>query len=559
VALAVVLLAPALAAPAPAAPAPAAAEPASPRRGGYLAPVDGAVVDPFRPPATRYGPGNRGLEYATTPRGPVRAAAAGVVTFAGPVAGTRVVVVAHPDGLRTSYTLLATIAVTVGQPVARGAVLGTTGPRLHFGVRRGDVYLDPALLLEQPSPLVRVRLVPSDPRPGHDDELARLRGNGWRGGGGDRWGFLDDVVGGVAAGASAVAGAAVAVAGAVADALSPQAILERVRALADVATNFLPYLTQVELALALFAWWDQLDECTPADVSPPTAANRHHLVVLVAGYGSDGEGDAIDGLDVAALGYDPARVARFSYAGGRVPDPTDGPALTVVPAQTYDHDDSTADLTTAAIRLRALLAELAAAHPGVPIDVVAHSLGGVVAVRAVQQLDPPALPLPENLTVVTLGAPHAGSTLAGAFGLARSGVIGRLGFDGAGALVGLDPSTAAADDLRPTSPFMRDYRHRPLTPGVEVTSVASRMDGVVPVDDTALDGARRVVVNGELNPVRAHAALPGHPDATREVALALAGLDPTCRGLLDALADHVAGGALELGWDLGGLLLTARP
>ena len=33
----------------------------------YQAPVAAVVSDPFRAPATPYGPGNRGLEYATSP------------------------------------------------------------------------------------------------------------------------------------------------------------------------------------------------------------------------------------------------------------------------------------------------------------------------------------------------------------------------------------------------------------------------------------------------------------------------------------------------------------
>ena len=33
--------------------------------GGYQPPVAAAISDPFRPPAQAYGPGNRGLDYAT--------------------------------------------------------------------------------------------------------------------------------------------------------------------------------------------------------------------------------------------------------------------------------------------------------------------------------------------------------------------------------------------------------------------------------------------------------------------------------------------------------------
>ncbi len=56
---------------------------------------------------------------------PVTAAAEGVVEFAGQVGGTLHVVVRHPDGLRTSYSFLASIDVVEGQEVVRGTIVGT--------------------------------------------------------------------------------------------------------------------------------------------------------------------------------------------------------------------------------------------------------------------------------------------------------------------------------------------------------------------------------------------------------------------------------------------------
>ena len=70
----------------------------------YRPPVPGPVVDPYRPPSTPFGPGNRGLDYATTPGEAVAAPADGEVTFAGPVAGALHVVVLHADGIRTTRT-----------------------------------------------------------------------------------------------------------------------------------------------------------------------------------------------------------------------------------------------------------------------------------------------------------------------------------------------------------------------------------------------------------------------------------------------------------------------
>ncbi|WP_419914997.1 murein hydrolase activator EnvC family protein [Candidatus Poriferisodalis sp.] len=130
--------------------------------------MHGTVVDPFRPPDNPYGPGNRGLEFATQPGSAFWAAADGVVSFAGPVGGRLHVTVSHPDGLRVSYSGVATIGVRRGERVQQGQQLGTTGDRLHVGVRRGETYLDPARAFDSsrgqggPS-LGRPHLVPSLP------------------------------------------------------------------------------------------------------------------------------------------------------------------------------------------------------------------------------------------------------------------------------------------------------------------------------------------------------------------------------------------------------------
>ena len=126
----------------------------------YRPPVDAPIVDPFRPPPQPWRPGNRGVEYATAPGTPVRAAGRGTVTFAGAVAGSLHVTITHPDGVRTSYSYLASIVVRVGRPVAAGTVLGTSGARLHVGARRGDTYVDPESLWRRGPP--RVVLVPVD-------------------------------------------------------------------------------------------------------------------------------------------------------------------------------------------------------------------------------------------------------------------------------------------------------------------------------------------------------------------------------------------------------------
>lgn len=129
-----------------------------------------AVVRPFEPPAHRYAPGHRGVDLAGTAGGPVLAAGAGTVVFAGSVAGRMVVSIDHPGGLRTTYEPVSPL-VQVGDVVATGQQIGTLQPGhggrpgddgcvtttcLHWGVRRGMDYLDPLRLLTAG----RVRLLP---------------------------------------------------------------------------------------------------------------------------------------------------------------------------------------------------------------------------------------------------------------------------------------------------------------------------------------------------------------------------------------------------------------
>jgi murein DD-endopeptidase MepM/ murein hydrolase activator NlpD len=123
------------------------------------------------------------VDLATVPGEPVRAAGSGIVTFAGFVAGRGVVVVQHPDGLRTEYEPVAP-AVRAGGSVAAGERIGMVSGQhdscrpdgcLHWGARRGSTYIDPLSLLE---PLGVVRLVPLDVRgsPGLGGEPSGRRG-----------------------------------------------------------------------------------------------------------------------------------------------------------------------------------------------------------------------------------------------------------------------------------------------------------------------------------------------------------------------------------------------
>ena len=126
-------------------------------------PVVADVADPFRLPACVWCPGNRGIEYATDPGTPVRAVAAGTVSFAGAVAGVRHVVVRLADGHRVTYGGLDRVLVDIGDVVVARQVVGTTERHLHLGLRDGDRYVDPTPLLGRLRG--RARLVPLDGGP----------------------------------------------------------------------------------------------------------------------------------------------------------------------------------------------------------------------------------------------------------------------------------------------------------------------------------------------------------------------------------------------------------
>ncbi|MET7749456.1 M23 family metallopeptidase [Micromonospora sp. NPDC005367] len=135
---------------------------------GFRWPVDAPPrpVRRFDPPPLPWLPGHRGVDLAVAVGAPVRAAGPGTVLFAGMVAGRPVVTVGHADGLRTTYEPVRP-TVAAGDPVPAGAPLGVlqaghagcpAAACLHWGLRRGEEYLDPLALLG----LGPVRLLPLD-------------------------------------------------------------------------------------------------------------------------------------------------------------------------------------------------------------------------------------------------------------------------------------------------------------------------------------------------------------------------------------------------------------
>ncbi|GAA2472850.1 M23 family metallopeptidase [Winogradskya humida] len=114
-----------------------------------------SVTRPFAPPAQPWLAGHRGVDLAAVPATPVHSAGAGTVVFAGVIAGRGVVSITHADGLRTTYEPLTLGSVHVGDQVVAGQEIGTLSSGhpgcpaaacLHWGLRRGAVYLNPLSL-----------------------------------------------------------------------------------------------------------------------------------------------------------------------------------------------------------------------------------------------------------------------------------------------------------------------------------------------------------------------------------------------------------------------------
>jgi murein DD-endopeptidase MepM/ murein hydrolase activator NlpD len=94
---------------------------------------------------------HNGIDYGTPQGTPVWAVADGTVTRAGwDDGGGNIVCVKHALSLETCYMHLSKINVRVGERVPQKTVIGesgttglSTGPHLHFGMRRGGAWVNP--------------------------------------------------------------------------------------------------------------------------------------------------------------------------------------------------------------------------------------------------------------------------------------------------------------------------------------------------------------------------------------------------------------------------------
>ncbi len=124
-----------------------------PTTGGWISSGFGPRIDPFSgAPAIHHG-----VDIANHFGAPVKAASAGVVTFAGKMEDFGYVVdIEHGYGYRTRYAHMSSLAVNVGDVVAGNQKLGrigstghSTGPHLHYEVRYNGKLINPGAFLHR--------------------------------------------------------------------------------------------------------------------------------------------------------------------------------------------------------------------------------------------------------------------------------------------------------------------------------------------------------------------------------------------------------------------------
>jgi hypothetical protein len=139
---------------------------ATPAQAGWVWPVSGEVITPYRNGTDPYANGqHRGVDIAAPTGTPVVAAAGGEVRFAGTAGSSGLTIsIRTGDGYDTSYLHLSSLAIRAGTQVSAGDRIGAVGtsgtrsapaPHLHFGVRDAGTrhdYHDPLAFLPSPPP-----------------------------------------------------------------------------------------------------------------------------------------------------------------------------------------------------------------------------------------------------------------------------------------------------------------------------------------------------------------------------------------------------------------------
>ena len=115
---------------------------------GFIWPVSGPITSPF---GMRWGTLHPGIDIGVPTGTPIHAAAAGTVIYCGWMSGYgNLVMIDHGGDLATLYGHQSRIAVSCGESVTQGQVIGysgctgfCTGPHVHFEVRVNGSPVDP--------------------------------------------------------------------------------------------------------------------------------------------------------------------------------------------------------------------------------------------------------------------------------------------------------------------------------------------------------------------------------------------------------------------------------
>jgi murein DD-endopeptidase MepM/ murein hydrolase activator NlpD len=124
---------------------------ANPAPGRQITSLFGNRVDPFFGKLAMHA----GIDFREKPGTHVFSTAAGVITFAGPMGGYgNMVEVDHGNGISTRYGHLSKVLVKKGDKVDEGGLIAlsgstgrSTGPHLHYEVRRNNQAVDPLRFL----------------------------------------------------------------------------------------------------------------------------------------------------------------------------------------------------------------------------------------------------------------------------------------------------------------------------------------------------------------------------------------------------------------------------
>ncbi|HEY6815728.1 MAG TPA: M23 family metallopeptidase, partial [Croceibacterium sp.] len=124
-------------------------------RTGLLAPVPGRMTSGYgsrRHPILGYRRMHAGIDFKASYGSPIYAVTDGTVSFAGRHGGHgNYVKLSHGSGLGTGYAHMSRIAVSSGERVRRGQVIGyvgstglSTGPHLHYEMYRNGATVNPS-------------------------------------------------------------------------------------------------------------------------------------------------------------------------------------------------------------------------------------------------------------------------------------------------------------------------------------------------------------------------------------------------------------------------------